>query len=235
MQRKSVAMFAAALLVGCGSSAAFAQSQMEADQTFGSNRPSINRDWIPGALSPSAQRQGDSMQYNRAWPAGDISAAGNSSARGQASNAQSRFNQRVMLRQQLRQAGFQNIRILNATYLVQARTPDGRSVIMVVDPQSASAPEATASVGRQSQQSDSSNATGQNRNSAPLLDPRQVRLDLQSRGFSNISNLSRDGYTYTATADWRGQEMNVRVDGRTGMILEPRPLTPGQMQGLQNN
>lgn len=59
-------------------------------------------------------------------------------------------------------------------------------------------------------------------------------MDLRSRGFSIISNLSRYGYPYTATADWRGQQVD-RAVGRIGFILEQRPLTPNQVQGLQDD
>jgi hypothetical protein len=46
----------------------------------------------------------------------------------------SRAGQRTMLRQELRQAGFQNIRILDATFLVQAQTRNGDQVVMIVNP-----------------------------------------------------------------------------------------------------
>ncbi|MBM1169997.1 hypothetical protein [Microvirga arabica] len=262
MRKMSVAALAATLLAG-GSTLALAQSrsgdsqenQDARNQIFGSNAPGIERDWIPGPLSPAAERHGDSVQYNRTWPAGDLSAAGESPPSQSRLDAHSRLNQRAALRHQLRQAGFQNIRILNATYLVQARIPDGRSVLMLVDPPPMAASGATDSISQRGQSSDpnqrqggasasgpqfgskgtSETASSRDQFSAPLLNPDQVRRDLQSRGFADISNLSRDGYSYTATADWRGREVNIRVDGRTGFIYEPRPLTPNQMQGMRED
>ncbi|MBM6584255.1 hypothetical protein ILT44_29085 [Microvirga sp. BT689] len=262
MRKMSVAALAATLLAG-GSTVALAQSsssdsqenQGVRNQIFGSNAPGIKRDWIPGPLSPAAERHENSVQYNRTWPAGDLSAAGESPQSQSRLDGQNRFNQRSALRRQLRQAGFQNIRILNATYLIQARTPDGRSVLLLVDPPPMAASGTTASIGQRGQPSDSNQGKGgasapsqqfgsngtpemassQDQFSAPLLNPDQVRRDLQSRGFSDISNLSRDGYSYTATADWRGREVNIRVDGRTGFIYEPRPLTPNQMQGMRDD
>ncbi|QLF68447.1 hypothetical protein FE840_002160 [Peteryoungia desertarenae] len=38
------------------------------------------------------------------------------------------------LRDQLSQAGFSNVQILDASYLVQAQTQDGNQVLMVIDP-----------------------------------------------------------------------------------------------------
>lgn len=46
----------------------------------------------------------------------------------------SRSGQRAMLRRELRQAGFQNIRILDATFLVQAQTRNGDQVVMMLNP-----------------------------------------------------------------------------------------------------
>lgn len=40
------------------------------------------------------------------------------------------------LKQQLSQAGFSSIDVLDASYLVQAKTPDGNTVIMVINPPS---------------------------------------------------------------------------------------------------
>ncbi|MBJ6127102.1 hypothetical protein [Microvirga splendida] len=54
-----------------------------------------------------------------------------------------------------------------------------------------------------------------------LVEPGRVREYLQSRGFSDISNLRRDGTFYTGTAQWRGQRTDIRVDARNGFIIEP--------------
>ncbi|MFC1458578.1 hypothetical protein ACETIH_18100 [Microvirga arabica] len=46
----------------------------------------------------------------------------------------SRSDQRAMLRRELRQAGFRNIRILDAAFLVQARNRNGDQVVMIINP-----------------------------------------------------------------------------------------------------
>jgi hypothetical protein len=49
-------------------------------------------------------------------------------------SGQSKLQQRALLRHELRQAGFQNIRILDAMFFVEARTGDGQHVYMLVNP-----------------------------------------------------------------------------------------------------
>lgn len=68
------------------------------------------------------------------------SSPGGSSA--QSSSSQSSSGQRTQaqimsqdkLRQQLTQAGFREVKILDAAYLVQAKTQDGNTVMMMIDP-----------------------------------------------------------------------------------------------------
>lgn len=70
---------------------------------------------------------------------------------GQASG--SRFQDRAALRRQLRQSGFRSIRILDTSYLVQAQTPDGRAVLMMVDPPRAALLAIGGGSGQQNQSS----------------------------------------------------------------------------------
>jgi hypothetical protein len=75
------------------------------------------------------------------------------------SSGSSRFQERAALRRQLRQVGFQNIRILDAANLVQANTPDGRSILIMVDPPRA----AVSGVGANQQNQSSGIGQGNNR------------------------------------------------------------------------
>jgi hypothetical protein len=52
----------------------------------------------------------------------------------------------------------------------------------------------------------------------------QVRSMLQDRGFSNIENLKREGGTFTASADWQGEQVDLSINARTGEITEPASL-----------
>lgn len=49
------------------------------------------------------------------------------------------------LRQQLTQAGFRDVQILDAAYLVQARTQDGHTVLMTINPPSPGSQASTTS------------------------------------------------------------------------------------------
>ncbi|WP_230534387.1 hypothetical protein [Microvirga roseola] len=184
---------------------------------------------------------------------------------------QSRFNDRVALRRQLRQVGFQNIRILDRAYLVQARAPDGQPVVMILSP-SGQGGMTTSSVGTnrppgmQSGMQDGmqegmrgqmqerqrrGQQFGANRNATPglealldrrelsspmvnpgLVEPGQAREYLRMRGFSNVSNLRRDGVFYTATADWNGEQVNIRLDARNGLIVEPNRYLQSELRRL---
>ena len=266
MRKHLTAAFATAVLIG-GSTVVLAQSnpqggQGNQDQNLGQNRtgsgmnqPGINRNWVPGPLSPAAENQPDNQaQYNRTWPPGSLSSgAGNQSNPGQL-QGQNRASQRTVLRQELRQAGFQNIRILDAAFLVQASTGSGQQVIMVINPpeqdsmttSSASRSDQTFNnqgASSERQQAGSSRNSGMNSNqnqlSAAIMTPGlvsqdQIRSHLHSRGFSNISGLAQDGSTYTGMADWYGEQVDFRVDGRNGFVIEPSHITPSQVRTMLN-
>lgn len=255
----------AALLAG-GSTVVLAQSNSQGEQGnlgqslgqnrtgSGMNQPGVNRNWVPGPLSPTAENQPDNQtQYNRTWPAGSLSpGAGNQNNPGQL-QGQNRASQRTVLRQELRQAGFQNIRILDAAFLVQARTGSGQQVIMVINPpeQDSMTTSSSSSDQRFNNQGASSERqqAGSSRNSkmtsnqsqlsASIMTPGlvsqdQIRSHLHSRGFSNISGLAQDGNTYTGMADWYGEQVDFRVDGRNGFVIEPSHITPSQVQTMLN-
>lgn len=266
MRKQLVAALATAVLVG-GSTVVLAQSNSQGgqgnqDQNLGQNRtgsgmnqPGVNRNWVPGPLSPSAENQSDDQtQYNRTWPPGSLSpGAGNQNDAGQL-QGQSRASQRAVIRQELRQAGFQNIRILDAAFLVQASTGSGQQVIMVVNPpeqdsmttsSSSASGQAFNNQGMSNQRQragssrDSGMSSNQNQLSAAIMTPGlvsqdQIRSHLNSRGFSNISGLSQDGNTYTGMADWYGEQVDFRVDGRNGFVIEPSHLTPSQVRTMLN-
>lgn len=50
------------------------------------------------------------------------------------------------------------------------------------------------------------------------------------RGMSDIEDLERDGNRYQVSADWYGEEVDVVVDARTGVVLEPRELERSQIR-----
>ncbi|MFC1458563.1 hypothetical protein ACETIH_18020 [Microvirga arabica] len=262
MRKQLVAALATAVLIG-GSTVVLAQSNSQGGQGnqdqnrtgSGMNQPGINRNWVPGPLSPAAENQPDNQtQYNRTWLAGSLSpAAGSQNNPGQL-QGQSRASQRTLLRQELRQAGFQNIRILDAAFLVQASTGSGQQVMMVINPpeqdsmatSSSSASDQTFNnqgALNQRQQAGSSRNSGmssnQNQLSAAIMTPGlvsqdQIRSHLHSRGFSNISGLAQDGTTYTGMADWYGEQVDFRIDGRNGFVIEPSHITPSQVRTMLN-
>lgn len=250
MREKSVAVLAAILLAS-GSTVVLAQpgngnhqnAQGNQSQSFGQNRTGTS---YPGSQNGGSQGQ-NQPNATRNWVPGPLSpAAANQNGQGQL-QGQSRSNQRVLLRQELRQAGFQNIRILDAMFLVQARTGSGQQVIMVVNPPerndvtNSARPGSSPSSNNQGQNFGSNQSFGagsdQSQMSAPimtpgLLDQGQIQSRLQSRGFSEISDLRQDGTTYTGSADWYGEQVDFRVDGRNGFVIEPSHLTPTQVHTM---
>jgi hypothetical protein len=254
----------------------------------------------PSAATRSSD-QSPSRQSLNDQSSDDMSARDRSGP-GQAS-PESRFSQRSSLREELREAGFHDIRILDAMFLVRATTPSGRQVTIVVNPPDRNAPDAVSewggrwgnsgsgrsfsndrsTPGSQFSQNGSSGSDrrsgynphanadqdfglnrqfstnqGFNQNRQPgtnqqsganqsentgstsaqssgpvrsptVMDPDQVRAMLRQEGFSDISNLDRDGMTYTGTADLFGEEVDVRIDARTGLVLQPFALNPDQV------
>jgi hypothetical protein len=197
------------------------------------------------ALAQGGQSQAPNISQNQ---------SNSSEVRGRI-DGPSRFPERAALRRQLREKGFQNIRILDAAFLVQARTQDGRPVVMILSPQDDGSAVTTSSVGTHrpaggqglsAQRPQQFGATG---TAAPgleqaldlrelnspkvnpgLVEPGQIREYLQSSGFSDISNLRRDGSFYTGTAQWRGQQVSIRVDARNGLVVEPEQYLQSQLR-----
>ncbi|MBJ6126812.1 hypothetical protein [Microvirga splendida] len=153
---------------------------------------------------------------------------------GQSSNA-NRFEGRSALRQQLRQLGFQNIRILDTAFLVQASTPDGRTVLMMVDPPGSVGLIAVqpgqrqgGQSGQQGQRSGMNQGQGMSGqgsgSSQSMMSESQVRSMLQQRGLTNIQSLQREGDRFTAVADWQGEQVDISVNAVTGEITQPGSL-----------
>lgn len=96
-----------------------------------------------------------------AAPAFAQSSGQSGSTQGQGSSAQSGSQMHAMsqdnLRKQLQQAGFKNVQIIDAAYLVQAQTSDGNTVFMTVNPPAMSGSSSTSS----SSGGDSSSGGGQ--------------------------------------------------------------------------
>ncbi len=76
-------------------------------------------------------------QSSQSQPSQNHSSQGSSGSSAQSFSGQ-RTQAQVMsqdkLRQQLTQAGFREVQILDAAYLVQAQTQDGQTVMMMIDP-----------------------------------------------------------------------------------------------------
>ena len=266
MRMSLLAALSAVLLAG-GSTVVLAQPNLQDGQgndgqSLGQNRasPGMNqseggRNWVPGPLSPAAENQPDNQtQYNRSWPPGSLSPGTGSRSTADQSQGQGRASQRALLRQELRQAGFRNIRILDAAFLVRAGTGSGRQVIMIVNPPERNSLGLSSSSGsdqtlnnqgpsnrRQQFGSTQNPGTGADRSelSAEIMTPGlvgqdRIRSHLQSRGFSNFSGLSQDGNTYTGTADWYGEQVDFRVDGRNGFVIEPSHITTSQVRTMLN-
>lgn len=197
------------------------------------------------ALVQGGQAQAQNISLNQ---------SNSSEARGRI-DGPSRFTQRAALRRQLRETGFQNIRILDAAFLVQARTSDGRPVVMILSPRDDGNTVTTSSVGTnrpaggQGLSAQRPQQFGATETAAPgleqaldllelnspmvnpgLVEPGQMREYLQSRGFSAISNLRRDGSFYTGTAQWHDQQVDIRVDARNGLIVEPEQYLQSQLR-----
>lgn len=60
-----------------------------------------------------------------------------------------------------------------------------------------------------------------------ILNQAQVRRIIEVHGLGEVRDLRRDGDTFRGNADWRGEEVEVVVDARTGVVLEP-DLDPGR-------
>jgi len=61
-----------------------------------------------------------------------------------------------------------------------------------------------------------------------------VRAALASQGYSQISDVKRDGDTWTATVKAAGNNVNVRVDSTTGEVVPASQLSPMDiLQSLQ--
>lgn len=157
---------------------------------------------------------------------------------------------RTSLRRQLRQLGFQNVRILDSAYLVEARTQDGRPVLMLIDPPS----RVSAIFGPRQQQQTGQGMMGQHRmgqmgmgqmgqrgqtsgqqnqqsdqattGRAPsgqqqqALGPEQIRNVLDQAGYTNVTNLQREGDQYVAQAEQADTTYDLRIDAKSGSIVD---------------
>ncbi len=211
MRHKSFAAVAAALMLG-GASLAYAQSGQERQ----------SRTEMQSRMGQQSQMQGQ----------------------------QDRTFDRSELRRHLRESGFRNIRILDTTFLVEALTSDGRPVMMFIDPPSRQSTlfrddqqrrfrdqqhSGRSDQDRQRQRFGQSDQDGQRfgqTSSGQQMSESRIRSMLQARGFSDIDELQRDGNAYTASAEWHGEDVDVRVDARTGRILSPTQLRESQIRNM---
>lgn len=205
-----------------------------------------------------------------------------------------------MMRQALQQAGFSSIRILDAAYLVQARTPDDRQVMMFIDPprrdatslnddmrdleawadrrtgsddrrqsgalqpfrdrmeRNARAPQDMRGSRDMSASRDDGDAVGRDAQVGRFdtlqafgdrtdterqhpSDRTQAFADMEAedraqgfmraQGMQNVRDLEReDENGVVATVDWYGEEVEVRIDLRSGEVVEPARLSDAQIR-----
>ena len=83
------------------------------------------------------------------------------------------------LRQSLEQAGFKNVKIVDATYLVHARTSDGNMAVMYIDPPPASSGTTGSSAPASSGNTGSAASGGQQ---AKAMTQTKVRDSLEKAG-----------------------------------------------------
>lgn len=81
-------------------------------------------------IQPGSAARSQGMQFSGTQPTGQALPGADRSAQGGAAQVMGQER----LRQQLSQAGFQDVRVLDAAYLVQARTQDGNTVFMMINP-----------------------------------------------------------------------------------------------------
>jgi hypothetical protein len=145
MRTKLVALITSALVVG-GSNAVLAQTNSGNQGWHGSHDNQVlNREEMPsqGTQGPLT---GPNYAGAQSYPSQGASRSASSDRQtlGNGYGAQnpgddsmsgpSRSSERAKLRQELRRAGFQKIRIRDAAFLVEAQTEDGDRVMMVVNP-----------------------------------------------------------------------------------------------------
>lgn len=116
----------------------------------------------------------------------------------------------------LKQAGIQDVRTLNAAYLVSAVTKSGEQVTLVIDPPASSGSSSSASGNQQSgnQQSSGQQSSGQQSGSSgqrmALQSQQQVRDSLTKAGFSNVQILDA---TYLASGKTKnGDQITMMID-----------------------
>jgi hypothetical protein len=138
----------ATALVGIALTApAFAQGQNQGQNQGQQNRPSSGSSSSQGSGSQGSGSQGSSSQS---------ASQGGSSA----SQSQQQAMSQQRLRQQLTRAGFQDVRVVDAAYLVEAKTEDGNTVYLMINPP-ASMPTASGAM------RGSSSASGSTGGSSP--------------------------------------------------------------------
>lgn len=111
----------------------------------------------------------------------------------------------------LKQAGVQNVRTLNAAYLVSAVTKEGEQVTLVVDPPATSASSSSNPGGQQTgnQQSNNQQAGSAGQQMA-LKSQQQVRESLTKAGFSKVQILDA---TYLALGETKnGDQITMMID-----------------------
>ncbi|EJW09545.1 hypothetical protein A33M_1205 [Rhodovulum sp. PH10] len=87
-----------------------------------------------GSQHQGAQNQGTQLRSGSSAQSGTTGASGTSGASAQGDTMKWRAMSQDKVRKTLQDAGFQNVQVVDAAYLVHARTKDGDTVVMYINP-----------------------------------------------------------------------------------------------------
>jgi hypothetical protein len=156
------------------------------------------------ALPAAAQQSGTVPQTSPSSKAESSKAAGQPSAAAQAK-----------LRQSLEQAGFKDIKVLDAAYLVHARTGDGDMAVMYIDPPVAS----SATTG--------TSASGSDKQSMAMTQSK-VRQSLEKAGFKDVKIVDATYLVNAQTSDGSKVIMHVNPPSTASSSSQ---MAPGGSSG----
>jgi hypothetical protein len=98
------------------------------------------------------------------------------------------------LRDSLQQAGFKDIKIVDAAYVVHARTSDGNIAVMYIDPPS-------ASVGTTGTATSGESAANKSQQQAKAMTQTKVRESLEKAGFKEVKIVDAAYLVNASTSD----------------------------------
>lgn len=150
-----------------------------------------------------------------AGASGQAQSAEGRSGQGQSGQQQTSAMSQDKLRSSLQSAGFQDVRVVDAAYLVRAKSADGSPVFMMIDPPAAGA---TAGAAAGASQQPGQTQSGQRQDSA--LGQDKLRSALEKAGFKDISVLDAAYLVRAKSSD--GTPVTMMIDA---------PMVGGGAQG----